>query len=126
MSVAERPIRARRPPRRLHHPVEALQREHQMSPALVARQRVHRHRERGFCCGAGGARMWMEEQIGTRINLDRADEALATGADVVSTACPYCKIMIDDAVKARGRQDEVRVVDIAQLYDGAGEQPTTG
>ncbi len=80
---------------------------------------MHRCRERGFCCGAGGARMWMEESIGTRINLDRTDEALSTGADVVSTACPYCKIMIDDAVRARGKQDDVRVVDIAQLLDDA-------
>ncbi|MGA8296263.1 MAG: (Fe-S)-binding protein [Acidimicrobiales bacterium] len=80
---------------------------------------MHRCRERGFCCGAGGARMWLEEPIGTRINLNRTDEALATGADVISTACPYCKIMIDDAVKARGKEDDVRVVDIAQLLDDA-------
>jgi Fe-S oxidoreductase/TM2 domain-containing membrane protein YozV len=86
---------------------------------------MHRCRERGFCCGAGGARMWLEESIGTRINLDRTDEALSTGADVVSTACPYCKIMIDDAVRARGREQEVRVVDIAQLLDDttSGEEP---
>jgi Fe-S oxidoreductase len=80
---------------------------------------MHRCREHGFCCGAGGARMWMEERIGTRINMDRTDEALSTGADVVSTACPYCKIMIDDAVRARGRQEDVRVLDIAQLLDDA-------
>ena len=92
----------------------------------VTQIEMHRHRERGFCCGAGGARMWMEEQIGTRINLDRTDEALSTGADVVSTACPYCKIMIDDAVKARGRQDDVRVVDIAQLYDRATQNGAPG
>lgn len=83
---------------------------------------MHRCRERGFCCGAGGARMWLEEPIGTRINVERTDEALSTGADVVSTACPYCKIMIDDAVRARGKQDDVRVVDIAQLLDDATEE----
>lgn len=84
---------------------------------LVAPIEMHRCRERGFCCGAGGARMWLEESIGTRINLDRTDEALSTGADVVSTACPYCKIMIDDAVRARAKEDQVRVVDIAQLLE---------
>lgn len=78
---------------------------------------MHRCREKGFCCGAGGARMWMEESIGKRINVERTDEALATGADYISTACPYCKIMIDDAIRAKGREDDVRVVDIAQLLD---------
>ena len=76
-----------------------------------------RCRERGFCCGAGGARMWMEESIGTRVNVDRTLEALGTGADVVSTACPYCMIMLDDAVRANGREDDVRVLDIAQLVE---------
>ncbi|MGD0944331.1 MAG: (Fe-S)-binding protein [Acidimicrobiales bacterium] len=76
-----------------------------------------RCRERSFCCGAGGARMWLEESQGKRINLERTDEALATGADVVSTACPYCLIMLDDAVKARGRDEEVKVLDVAQVLE---------
>ena len=98
--------------------------------AVAGKRRVEmgRHRERGFCCGAGGARMWMEESIGTRINLERGDEALATGADVVGTACPYCTIMLDDAIKTRGRGETVEVLDIAQLLErsitelGAGPQ----
>ena len=82
-----------------------------------------RCRERSFCCGAGGARMWLKEPQGTRINLDRTDEALATGADVVSTACPYCLIMLDDAVKARGREEDVKVLDVAQLLERSMEAP---
>ncbi len=78
---------------------------------------MRRCRERGFCCGAGGARMWMEESIGTRVNMDRTLEALGTGADVVSTACPYCMIMLDDAVRANGKEDEVRVLDLSQLVE---------
>jgi Fe-S oxidoreductase len=78
---------------------------------------MHRCRERGFCCGAGGARMWLEERIGKRVNLERTDEALGTGADVISTACPYCMIMLDDAVKERQRDEEVKVLDLAQILE---------
>ncbi len=83
-----------------------------------------RHRERGFCCGAGGARMWMEENIGKRVNMERTDEALGTGADVISTACPFCMIMLDDAVKAQGRED-VAVLDISQVVESSLTAPTT-
>jgi Fe-S oxidoreductase len=82
----------------------------------VTQVEMARHRERGFCCGAGGARMWMEETIGKRVNMDRTEEALGTGADVVSTACPFCMIMLDDAVKASGRED-VAVLDISQVVE---------
>ncbi len=78
-----------------------------------------RCRERSFCCGAGGARMWMEETLGKRVNLERTDEALTTGADVVSTACPYCLIMLDDAVRARQREDDVRVLDLSQVVEAS-------
>jgi Fe-S oxidoreductase len=78
---------------------------------------MRRCRERGFCCGAGGARMWLEENIGRRVNMDRTAEALGTGADVVSTACPYCMIMLDDAVRAHAKEDDVRVLDISQLVE---------
>jgi Fe-S oxidoreductase len=76
-----------------------------------------RCREKGFCCGAGGARMWMEENIGTRVNMNRTNEALETGADIVSTACPFCMIMLDDAVKANGKGDDVAVMDISQVFE---------
>ena len=83
----------------------------------VTQIEMKRHRERGFCCGAGGARMWMEETIGKRVNMDRTEEALSTGADVISTACPFCMIMLDDAVKASGRGDDVSVLDVAQVVE---------
>ena len=83
----------------------------------AVRVEMGRHRETSFCCGAGGARMWMEENIGTRVNSERAREALATGADVVGTACPFCMIMLDDAVKGEGRQDTVTVLDISQVIE---------
>lgn len=65
------------------------------------------------CCGAGGARMWMEENIGTKINDDRAEELIGTGADRVTTACPFCYIMLDDGVKGAGHGDDVQVADLA-------------
>ncbi|WP_131769420.1 (Fe-S)-binding protein, partial [Candidatus Protofrankia californiensis] len=64
----------------------------------VRSQEMHRCKERGFCCGAGGARMWMEEKIGKRVNVERVDEALALDPDIVSTACPFCIVMLTDAV----------------------------
>jgi Fe-S oxidoreductase len=77
-----------------------------------------RHADRSFCCGAGGARMWMEEHIGKRINHERVDEALATGATTVATACPFCRVMVSDGVndrqEAAGREG-VDVRDVAQL-----------
>lgn len=59
----------------------------------------------------------MEETIGSRVNVNRTVEALGTGADIVSTACPFCMIMLDDAVKAEGRADDVRVMDISQVFE---------
>ena len=80
---------------------------------------MHRCRRKGFCCGAGGSRMWLEERIGKRINVERTDEALGTGADMISTACPYCLIMLDDATKSRQAEgsvpESVKVVDVAQV-----------
>jgi Fe-S oxidoreductase len=78
-----------------------------------------RNTERSFCCGAGGARMWMEEKIGERINMNRTTEAVATGASSIAVACPFCRIMLDDgltSLQAAGSADErVEVQDVAQL-----------
>ena len=71
-----------------------------------------RNQERSFCCGAGGGRMWMEEKIGTRINLNRVDEAIATGVDEVAVACPFCRVMVTDGMTAR--ESDVEVLDVAQ------------
>jgi Fe-S oxidoreductase len=85
-----------------------------------------RNGTRGMCCGAGGARMWMEESIGKKVNDERAQEAISTGATRVATACPFCYIMLDDGVKGAGYdEDQVKVGDIAiHLLDAieAGER----
>jgi Fe-S oxidoreductase len=81
-----------------------------------------RHGTRGLCCGAGGARFWLEEHTGKKVNIERAEEALATGATEIAVSCPYCFVMIDDGVKELGRGDDVRVRDLAQLLtDGYGD-----
>ena len=86
---------------------------------------MQRNGTKGMCCGAGGARMWMEENIGVKVNDERAIEAISTGATRVATACPFCYIMLDDGVKAAGKEEgEVKVADIAiHLLDAieAGE-----
>ncbi len=76
---------------------------------------MDRNRDRGFCCGAGGGRMFMEETEGTRINENRAEEALKTGADTIASACPFCMTMMSDGVKSFEKQDDVEVKDIAEL-----------
>jgi Fe-S oxidoreductase len=70
--------------------------------------------------------MWLEETIGKRVNMERTEEALGTGADVVSTACPYCMIMLDDAVRAHNKEDDVRVLDLSQLVEESLGNPAPG
>jgi Fe-S oxidoreductase len=85
----------------------------------VHAEEMHRCKGKGFCCGAGGARMWLEERIGTRINENRIDEALALNPDAITTGCPYCMVMLGDAVnakKAAGQAKEtLEVIDVSQL-----------
>jgi Fe-S oxidoreductase len=93
----------------------------------VQTQEMHRCKNRGFCCGAGGARMWMEERTGKRINTERIDEALGTDPDTISTGCPYCLVMLGDAVaakKASGEaKDTLEVVDVAQVLARSIQPP---
>jgi Fe-S oxidoreductase len=78
-----------------------------------------RNQERSFCCGAGGARMWMEEKLGERINNNRTTEAVATGAQQIAVGCPFCRVMMSDGLttlQSSGKADEsVEVLDVAQL-----------
>lgn len=77
-----------------------------------------RHADRGLCCGAGGARMWMEEHIGKRVNQERTEEALDTGASAIATGCPFCRVMITDGVDevaTASDREKAEVLDVAQL-----------
>jgi Fe-S oxidoreductase/nitrate reductase gamma subunit len=85
-----------------------------------------RNGTRGMCCGAGGARMWMEENIGKKVNTERSQEAIATGASRIAVACPFCYVMFDDGVKGEGKDEEVRVQDIAEILWEAVEHKDVG
>ncbi|NRQ48786.1 heterodisulfide reductase-related iron-sulfur binding cluster [Aeromicrobium stalagmiti] len=88
-----------------------------------------RNSEKSFCCGAGGARMWMEETIGSRINVNRTEEAIATGADQIAVGCPFCRVMLSDGLTLKqsegSAREEVEVIDVAQmLLAGVKRAPT--
>ncbi|NCT94169.1 MAG: (Fe-S)-binding protein [Chitinophagaceae bacterium] len=83
---------------------------------------MKRCRSKGLCCGAGGAQMFKEDEPGnSRINMERADEALATGAGFIAAACPFCNTMMTDGVKNREKEQEVQVLDIAEMIDQSME-----
>ncbi len=77
-----------------------------------------RNRRQGFCCGAGGGRMWLEEKLGTRVNQNRVEEAAVTLGEpggVVATGCPFCLTMMKDGVNETGREETLRVMDVAEI-----------
>ena len=86
-----------------------------LDAVVGARVEPPRTKEHGFCCGAGGGRMWMEEKIGTRVNHNRVDELIATGADTIATACPFCTIMVRDGVSDRGADEKVQVLNVSEV-----------
>jgi Fe-S oxidoreductase len=92
------------------------------APRAILRRLVHDaplefplSRDKAMCCGAGGARMWMEETIGRRINVTRVEQALPLSPKIIATACPYCAVMIGDGVGAAGRDEAIVTRDIAEL-----------
>jgi Fe-S oxidoreductase len=86
-----------------------------------------RNSEKSFCCGAGGARMWMEETLGSRINVNRTEEAVATGADQIAVGCPFCRVMLSDGLTAKQAageaREEVEVLDVAQMLLASVKRP---
>src|SRR6476660_9402348 len=102
-----------------HNKVYTPPREILDSVQGLSTQEMHRCKDRGFCCGAGGARMWMEEKIGKRINAERTEEALELDPDVISTACPFCITMLSDALNTKKQNGEakehVEVLDVSQI-----------
>jgi Fe-S oxidoreductase len=92
----------------------------------VERVEMKRARDKSFCCGAGGGRMWMEEREGKRVNMERTEEALALTPDVISTGCPFCMTMLTDGVKAKNAAEAVHVKDIAELVLEAVEGNSIG
>jgi Fe-S oxidoreductase len=122
-----------------HNKVYTPPREILDSVQGLTTQEMHRCKDRGFCCGAGGARMWMEEKIGKRINVERTEEALELDPDVISTACPFCITMLSDALTSKKQNGEakehVEVLDVSQILlrslapvgtPGTGSGPAVG
>ena len=95
----------------------------------AAYKELHRHGHSTFCCGAGGGRMWMEERMGKKMNIERTDEALASASDTLAVGCPFCHIMLADGITERHAGEEMAVRDVAQLLlksiDGDGGRGAT-
>ena len=98
-----------------HNDIYTAPREIVGSIGGIEIREMKRQGTKSFCCGAGGGRMWMEESTGTKVNIERSQEAIDTGADEVAVACPFCYIMMDDGVKELGYGDNVKVRDVSLI-----------
>ena len=76
---------------------------------------MKRSKDKGFCCGAGGGRMFLEEAKGKKVYLERTEEALETGAETIASACPFCMTMLTDGVKDKEKGEEVKIKDLAEI-----------
>jgi Fe-S oxidoreductase/nitrate reductase gamma subunit len=88
-----------------------------LDDANLDRLEISRNHENSFCCGGGGGQMWLETDPNTRINHRRLEDVLTTNADIVATACPYCMLMFDDALRSKGISDQIQVMDIAEILE---------
>ena len=98
-----------------HNDIYTAPREIVGSIGGIEIREMKRQGTKSFCCGAGGGRMWMEESVGKKVNIERSQEAIETGADEVAVACPFCFIMMDDGVKELGYGDKVKVRDVSLI-----------
>jgi len=98
-----------------HNDIYTAPREIVGSIGGIEIREMKRQGTQSFCCGAGGGRMWMEESVGKKVNIERSQEAIDTGADEVAVACPFCYIMMDDGVKELGYGDNVKVRDVSLI-----------
>jgi len=93
-----------------------------LAQADVEMVEMSRRLSESFCCGGGGGQMWLETEADTRINHRRLEDAIEAKADIVATACPYCLLMFDDAIRSKGLSEQIQVLDIAEILDNQGVQ----
>ena len=98
-----------------HNDIYTAPREIVGSIGGIEIREMKRQGTNSFCCGAGGGRMWMEEATGKKVNIERVEEAIETGANEVAVACPFCYILMDDGMKELGQGDNVRVRDVSLI-----------
>ena len=94
-----------------------------LSDAGAKVQEMERHRKFGMCCGAGGGRMWIEEDPDKRVNLLRTEQALQTDPEVIAVSCPFCMTMLGDGIKAKSLEEKVQTLDVMEIVDAATRSP---